>query len=505
MQKNSLPREIVKELKSFYYTKTKKSPSQAQTHCVPNKTTILNLHKQHNKNYKIQSIAEVNLDIIKTGQNSFSSIAQINTQISDLDTKIKNITQSKQYLFLGKGTNDLTQHIAALQNITRIIANSDHPEFVNIITRIEKALTPILKTANSATTQTVNSALLLLNHAKTAGFSTIALSTLTKPTATQLSMVTTTKFDKNYKQTPDYKFKLTINGKTLNLKGGGIDRHGHLIATGAFGRVFFGTDPTTGKEIAVKVLQKQPHQTIETLTKEAVLLLKMSKSENVLGAREIGVQTTKEIKENKEVQNEYMFIVMDKVDGTELFDKMIDRYNPMPLTQKISILLDVAKGLKELHDQGIVHRDLKPANILIDKTTNKAKIIDLGIASQVEAQDRACSGTPDYVAPEVLSQGIQGTSTDIYSMGLLVHELLTGKILERPVESRGQPPSQERIKHDLTVSANDYIKVSSDPAVREQLAALVNSCLKLNPNDRVSTKILIENLETISNLINPKK
>ncbi len=414
------------------------------------------------------------MDIIKTGDNSFRSIAQMDTQISDLDTKIKNITQSKQYRFFGIGTTELTQHVKELKNIAYDITNSDHPEFINLIARIEKALTPILKNANSSTAKRVNAILTSIENTKS-GFSQVEVSK--------------NNFGQDYNNIPNYSFDLKVNGRSLALQGAGQRKDGSIVAAGSFGRVFFGKNPTTGEEIAVKVVKKKPHQTMETLKREANFLLQMKDGKNVLGASEVGFQ------------GDYMFVVMKKVNGTELFDKMQDREKPLSLKEKVNVLLDVVKGLKELHRQGIIDKDLKPENILIDSKTNKAIIIDLGLSRTIAEQTKACSGTPTYMAPEVLKgEPPQEASTDTYSFGIILHELLTGKILEDPAPAfkknhteKDEKGFKARITKSLTVSQDNYKRVSDNEAIRTKLANLTNSCLKLKPGERAPLpKILTE-------------
>ncbi|MES2199043.1 MAG: serine/threonine-protein kinase [Chlamydiota bacterium] len=290
--------------------------------------------------------------------------------------------------------------------------------------------------------------LIFLDEPPTVGFQT-ELSTV---------KITAVNFDRDYNRDPNYCFECEVNDRTLTLHGAGEriikvpgkDECKILIASGSFGRVLFGIDPATGKEIAVKVVKIVGNQTIEDLKTEAGFLMKMHGSKYVLGSSEIGFQ------------GNYMFVVMDKVDGESLSDTMRNKNPPLSVKQKASILLDVARGLKELHDKGIIHRDLKRENILIDKNTIKAQIIDLGLSKTIEEKTQRISGTLRYMSPEASAGEVQGTPSDIYSMGLLIREVW-----------RGETPDT-------------------------QIDTLLTSCLEKKPEDRASIDDVITGLDALT-------
>jgi serine/threonine protein kinase len=128
------------------------------------------------------------------------------------------------------------------------------------------------------------------------------------------------------------------------------------------------------------------------------------------------------------------YLVMECVDGQPLT-------GPMPIAQAIPIALQICDGLEAAHRAGIVHRDLKPSNILVSKTGASrvhVKLLDFGLATRVEAAqassvERATMsaltiiGTPQYMAPEQIEGREADTRTDIFALGCVLYELLTGK------------------------------------------------------------------------------
>jgi serine/threonine protein kinase len=120
-------------------------------------------------------------------------------------------------------------------------------------------------------------------------------------------------------------------------------------------------------------------------------------------------------------------ISMEFVGGETLLSRL-RRLGALPVRDAIEITRQVCAGLREAHAHGIVHRDLKPANIMID-AAGVVKIMDFGIAhlSQENGQvTRTLVGTPEYMAPEQLELKAMGPRTDIYSLGLLLYEMVTG-------------------------------------------------------------------------------
>jgi serine/threonine protein kinase len=120
-------------------------------------------------------------------------------------------------------------------------------------------------------------------------------------------------------------------------------------------------------------------------------------------------------------------ISMEFIDGETLLTKLRNS-GALSIAESIRIARQICAGLREAHTRGIVHRDLKPANIMID-TSGVVKIMDFGIARLSQEDDpltRSIAGTPEYMAPEQIELKAMAPRTDIYALGLLLYEMVTG-------------------------------------------------------------------------------
>ncbi|WP_309140855.1 serine/threonine-protein kinase, partial [Micromonospora sp. M51] len=122
------------------------------------------------------------------------------------------------------------------------------------------------------------------------------------------------------------------------------------------------------------------------------------------------------------------FVVMELLSGEELKLRLTE--GPLPWTEAVQVGAQVADALAAAHRLGIVHRDITPANVMM--TGTGAKVLDFGIATRIgapdEDEDGETFGTPAYVAPERLDGAPAQPATDVYSLGVLLHEALTGRV-----------------------------------------------------------------------------
>jgi serine/threonine protein kinase len=153
------------------------------------------------------------------------------------------------------------------------------------------------------------------------------------------------------------------------------------------------------------------------------------------------------------------YMAMELLGGTELSERM--KQGPIPLYEAISIAEQVAEGLAFAHDNGVIHRDIKPGNITL-LPRGRVKIMDFGIArlksSELKTQLGTRLGTPKYMSPEQTSGGTIDHRTDIFSLGIVLYEMLTGvklfrgdnlsQVLHNVVAFVPPPPS--RIKPEVT-------------------------------------------------------
>src|SRR5207253_5511781 len=124
------------------------------------------------------------------------------------------------------------------------------------------------------------------------------------------------------------------------------------------------------------------------------------------------------------------FIVFEYVAGKTLKD-CIDAEGRMPVRRALELAIEVVHGLAFAHDHGLVHRDVKPQNVLLNGD-GSAKVTDFGIARSLEVQGVTQSGTvlgtSSYIAPEQARGGDVEPATDVYSLGVVLFELLTGRV-----------------------------------------------------------------------------
>ena len=218
------------------------------------------------------------------------------------------------------------------------------------------------------------------------------------------------------------------------------------LGEGATGRVFLARDPEIGREVAIKILERVMARTFDRFKRETQILGTLNHP-NVVVIYDSGTQDGRP------------YYAMKYVGDRSLADGW------PPLRQSVEILEQVARGCQAAHDKGVIHRDLKPANILIGDCP---VIVDFGIAKVVDAELTDAGqtlGTPYYMSPEQALGRRVDARTDIYSLGVMLYEAMTGRrpftgdsVLEitrrigeeEPVAPRGIKPDLPR---DLEVIA----------------------------------------------------
>jgi serine/threonine-protein kinase len=168
------------------------------------------------------------------------------------------------------------------------------------------------------------------------------------------------------------------------------------------------------------------------------------------------------------------FMVMEYVDGEDLAS-LLRRIGRLPGDKALEIARGVCAGLAAAHDKGIIHRDLKPANVMIDGR-GQARIADFGLAALAGSGGSDMSGTPQYMAPEQLTGDGASMRSDVYALGLVLHEMLTGK---RVFEAKSL--GELRALHAASKPLNPS---SSATDVDPGLDRVVTRCLARDPKDR---------------------
>lgn len=204
-----------------------------------------------------------------------------------------------------------------------------------------------------------------------------------------------------------------------------------LIGEGQFGRVFCGIHRQTGELFALKELNPQKLSTKKFL-REIRILLSLNHP-NIVSCQGV------------EHNDNGRYLVTEYCEGGTLRD-LLELKAELNLAHKLQLIIDILRGLIHAHNHGIIHRDLKPENILLNIISNgwRAKITDFGVA-KIEQEDKknyglGDTGSPGYMAPEQF-YGKYSYSSDIYSMGIILYELLVG---ERPFSGN---PNEIMIAH----------------------------------------------------------
>jgi len=185
---------------------------------------------------------------------------------------------------------------------------------------------------------------------------------------------------------------------------------------GGFSIVYEATHRKEGNKVAIKVIEKSMLQDDIKLLKREIDIMKKVSHNNILKLFEIYESETR------------VCIVMELVDGSELFDRIVDKgyYSEK---NAINIVKQILSAVAYLHQRGIAHRDLKPENLLCtgEGTTEMVKIADFGLSKifSEEALMTSC-GTPGYVAPEVLMSEHYDKSVDLWGVGIITYILLAG-------------------------------------------------------------------------------
>ena len=205
-------------------------------------------------------------------------------------------------------------------------------------------------------------------------------------------------------------------GKTLN----GRYKIQSLIGTGGMAAVYLANDLILDRLVAIKVLRldfRQNDDAMRRFRREALSATQLTHP-NIVGVYDVGQS------------QEMNYIVMEYVEGTDLKDYVRQRGALHPI-EAVRIMMQIVSAIAAAHQNRIIHRDIKPQNILIDREGN-VKITDFGIAVALSdtslTQTNTLLGSVHYLSPEQARGGMATIQTDIYALGIVLYELLTGKV-----------------------------------------------------------------------------
>jgi serine/threonine protein kinase len=177
-----------------------------------------------------------------------------------------------------------------------------------------------------------------------------------------------------------------------------------------------------------------------------------------------------------------IYMVMEWVDG-KLLRQILNSEKKLPTERAIKIVLGIAEALAYIHSHGVVHRDLKPENIMVDPDDG-IKLIDFGIAGQEGAPRLTFAklsqvmGTPEYISPEQVKGKRGDGRSDIYALGVMLYEMLTGK-------APFQGPNPFAIMNDRLLN-NPIPPREIDPNISPQLQEIIYRAIERDPKNRYS-------------------
>lgn len=236
--------------------------------------------------------------------------------------------------------------------------------------------------------------------------------------------------------------------------------------------IFRGTDLQTGRAVAIKV----PHPEMES---DPVLFDRFRREEEI--GKSLDHPGVMKVFDNEDRSQIYM--VMEWVDG-KLLRQILSTEKKLPPERAIKIALGIADALSYIHSHGVVHRDLKPENIMVG-ADDRIKLIDFGIAGMEGARRLTFAklsqvmGTPDYISPEQVKGKRGDGRSDIYALGIMLYEMLTGK-----TPFQGANPFA--IMNDRLLN-NPIPPREVDPNISAQLQEIIYRALERDPKNRYAT------------------
>ena len=256
------------------------------------------------------------------------------------------------------------------------------------------------------------------------------------------------------------------------------------LGEGGMGRVYLAEHVVLGKRFALKVLRD------EFCSRED--LVKRFQQEAIAASR-IGQENIVNVSDFGRTAQGSLYFVMEYLEGTNLAEQ-ITQFGAMQASRAVPILIQITKALAAAHSQGIIHRDLKPDNVVLGRKedgTDLAKVLDFGISKVGETkaggrltQQGMVVGTPEYMSPEQATGAEElDARSDIYSLGVMAYELLSGKI---PFEGESSLAILLKHQNDVPVPLRSQ---RPDIAIPIELERLVMRMLEKAPESRPQSMV----------------
>jgi serine/threonine protein kinase len=259
-----------------------------------------------------------------------------------------------------------------------------------------------------------------------------------------------------------------------------------LLARSGMASIFKATDPRSGATVALKV----PHMQYES----DIAFYQRFEREEKIGQKLEHPNIVRVLRPDSKSR---MYLVMEYVEGSSL-RAIIGRRKRLPVAEALDIARQICRALVYLHENGIVHRDLKPENVLLTGG-GQVKLIDFGIARDEDARRLTWAGlsstigTPDYMAPEQVRGRRGDARTDIYSLGTMLYEMITGElpytganahaVMRAKMDEDPRPPRE--VLPDIDPGIEEIILRAIDRSPRERYASAAEMLADLEDPSKV--------------------
>lgn len=221
----------------------------------------------------------------------------------------------------------------------------------------------------------------------------------------------------------------STSGYMGNIIGKTIDKYliQSMLGEGGMAVVYKAHHTIMERTVVIKVMQGwllSNKKSIERFMRECKVTAKLNHP-NIVTVYDVGA-----------INGKAPYLVMEYIKGEALADR-IQRQGALSFKTTASIIIQICRGLQEAHNNGIIHRDLKPDNILLQDKSDRpdwVKIVDFGISHFAKGGGQRLTktgrmvGTPEYIAPEQLKDKPMDNRTDLYAIGIILYEMLTGKV-----------------------------------------------------------------------------
>lgn len=274
-----------------------------------------------------------------------------------------------------------------------------------------------------------------------------------------------------------------LNGRILN------ERYliKEMIGGGGMADVYLARDMILERDVAIKVLRLEfanDQEFIARFDREAQAATSLSHP-NIVSIYDVGEE------------DHILYMVMEYVDGMTL-KEYIQRFGPIEVVEAIDIMKQITAAIAHAHENAIVHRDIKPQNIMIN-SYGQIKVTDFGIAVALSAtaltQTNTILGSVHYLSPEQARGGLATKKSDIYSLGIVFYELLTGKL-----PFSGQSPVAIALKH--LQSDTPFVR-DFNPDIPQSVENIVLKAMAKDPFQRFST--VYEMQESLEAALDPSR